>query len=652
MSTYVKQDFQSGEVLKAEQLNYIEDAIKKNRETLDVVYQVGEQYNLFNRSSKNNVSGAFLHRNGTVYTVAGYIYSHPIPVSAGEIYHITVNPDLTADYVCCYYDANGGVITSSLPAKTSSGSYWKTTAPTNSVSMRINTDNNRAAAVMVVQSTTEPTGDYVPYVEARSGMVYNHDLDLEKIKNEDNLLFGKKLSLNGDSICAGAGATGGYGKIIGERCGMVVENVGVSGATITYGTYDGSTARHWICDTIADMDENADYVILEGGVNDASLGVEMGTYTPNSYTSSLDKNTFCGAFESMLKTALTHFTKAKIFYLAVHKMASKFNSNDSYNSYYHTAIALCRKWGIPVIDLNTQVPPLGMYVEDTDLIAMRNNYTKDGDGWHPNEAGYNRFYVDPIIAALKNGVAVSSTDDMPDEYHSSGTHNAVYRGKYLGSSVTDTQWEEIYKGTFRDLYIGDYWTISGVNYRIAAFDCYYNTGNAPCTKHHVTLVPDSYLYTHEMNDTATTTDGYANSKMRTEGLEQAKTIIKEAFGEDKILKHCQVLTNAAPVDSAAFGYSWYETEVELLTFDNVFGGIFDPQTDYNSGVGFTCNSFPLFVFDQSKRNIGSIWWLRDIGGTHGFYCIGQYGQLQYVYANTNTIAVRPSFSIYYPVAES
>lgn len=265
MSSYVKQDFQSGDILKAAQLNYIENAIKKNRETLDAVYQVGEQYNLFNRSDKNNVSGAFLHRNGNVYTSEGYIYSHKIPVSAGEIYYVTVNPDLSADYVCCYYDANGGVITSSLPTKTSSGSYWKTVAPTNSVSMRINTDNNRAASVMVVQSTEEPTGGYVPYVEARSGMAYNNSLDLEKIKNEENLLFGKKLSLNGDSICAGAGATGGYGKIIGERCGMIVENKGVSGATITRDTYDGSTARHWVCNTITSMDEEADYVILQGG---------------------------------------------------------------------------------------------------------------------------------------------------------------------------------------------------------------------------------------------------------------------------------------------------------------------------------------------------------------------------------------------------
>ena len=51
-----------------------------------------------------------------------------------------------------------------------------------------------------------------------------------------------------------------------------------------------------------------------------------------------------------------------------------------------------------------------------------------------------------------------------------GAHNAGYRGKDLGSAVTDAQWAAIKDGTFQDLYIGDFWTIGDVTYRIAAFD--------------------------------------------------------------------------------------------------------------------------------------------------------------------------------------
>ena len=51
-----------------------------------------------------------------------------------------------------------------------------------------------------------------------------------------------------------------------------------------------------------------------------------------------------------------------------------------------------------------------------------------------------------------------------------GSRNGIYRGKYLGDSYTADQKAAIAAGTFEDLYIGDYWTIDGVNYRIAAFD--------------------------------------------------------------------------------------------------------------------------------------------------------------------------------------
>lgn len=74
-----------------------------------------------------------------------------------------------------------------------------------------------------------------------------------------------------------------------------------------------------------------------------------------------------------------------------------------------------------------------------------------------------------------------------------GAHNAIYRGKYLGSAVTEAQYAAIAAGTFEDMYIGDYWTIGDVNYRIAAFDYYYRTGDTSCDTHHITLVPDGNM---------------------------------------------------------------------------------------------------------------------------------------------------------------
>ena len=155
-------------------------------------------------------------------------------------------------------------------------------------------------------------------------------------------------------------------------------------------------------------------------------------------------------------------------------------------------------------------------------------------------------------------------------FTNAGSHNAIYRGKSLGTSVTAEQFAAIKAGTFDDMYIGDYWTINSVVYRIAAFDYYYQTGDTSCTTHHVVLVPDGNMYTHVMNDTNITTGAYVGSKMYTEGLTQAKETINAAFGSAHILNHRQYLQNAV-TDGYASGGSWYDSTVELMTEQNVYG---------------------------------------------------------------------------------
>lgn len=408
---YVKQTWVDHEsVLDAQHMNHLEEGISTLNEgltdlenNLNTLYNGTDSYNLFNVNSEDNVTGAFLHKSGTVTQSAGYVYSHKIPVQAGTNYFITSNPDLGADYIAVFYKADDSVVLPGSATKTDDEKYWKITAPTAAIWMRINSDVNRMTQVMVVKGDTQPGDSYVAYSAQQGGLIYEQGQKVTSMWNESTILSGKKLSVNGDSICYGAGSTGGYGQIIAEKCGMTLENKAVSGATIAAETYasDETTPRHWICRTIDTMDADADYVILEGGVNDASTSVALGTLNLSNYTATLDDTTFCGAFESMLKQALLHFTKAKIFYLAVHKMTTGFSCNGDEDNYYHCALVLCRKWGVPVIDLNESVPPLGMYTEDENLVNLRKTYTHNGDGWHPNQAGYERFYCDRIIAAMK-----------------------------------------------------------------------------------------------------------------------------------------------------------------------------------------------------------------------------------------------------------
>lgn len=232
-------------------------------------------------------------------------------------------------------------------------------------------------------------------------------------------------------------------------------------------------------------------------------------------------------------------------------------------------------------------------------------------------------------------------------FNNAGAHNAIYRGKNLGTSVTAAQWAAIANGTFADLYIGDYWVIGGVNWRIAAFDYYYKTGDTSCTTHHVVIVPDTNLYTHVMNDTNITTGGYIGSKMYTEGLAQAKTQINSAFGSSHILSHRQLLVNAV-TNGKPSGGSWYDSTVELMTEQNVYGGkIFGAGND-GSTIPYLYtidkSQFPLFAHDPSMISNRQWFWLRDVASAARFAGVAYTG-LAASNVASNATGVRPAFSI-------
>lgn len=231
-------------------------------------------------------------------------------------------------------------------------------------------------------------------------------------------------------------------------------------------------------------------------------------------------------------------------------------------------------------------------------------------------------------------------------FNNAGAHNAIYRGKSLGSSVTTAQYSAISAGTFDDMYIGDYWTIGGVNYRIAAFDYYLNCGDTSCTKHHVVLVPDTCLYNHVMNDTNITTGAYVGSKMYTEGLEQAKTSIKAAFSGHVLSKRIY-LSNATANGRASAG-AWCDSEVDLMCEHMVYGnGVFSPVSDGTTipnNYRVEKSQLPLFQHEPSRICNRVSWWLRDVISAPHFAGVSYNGRAYYDYAS-NSVGVRPAFCI-------
>ena len=231
-------------------------------------------------------------------------------------------------------------------------------------------------------------------------------------------------------------------------------------------------------------------------------------------------------------------------------------------------------------------------------------------------------------------------------YNNAGSHNAVYRGKNLGTAVTAAQYAAIKAGTFDDLYIGDYWVINGVNWRIAAFDYYYRCGDTDLTTHHAVIVPDTALYQHVMNDTNVTTGGYVGSKMYTEGLEQAKTTIKAAFA-GHVLAHKVYLVNAVADGHASAG-AWFESEVDLMNEQMVYGGsIFLPIA--NGSAVYTNyrvekSQLPLFTHRPDLISNRVTYWLRDVVSASGFAFVLHYGSAACAYASYSS-GVRPAFCI-------
>ena len=253
------------------------------------------------------------------------------------------------------------------------------------------------------------------------------------------------------------------------------------------------------------------------------------------------------------------------------------------------------------------------------------------------------------IVRSVNGISANDSGDVA--ISGAAAHNSIYRGKSLGSSVTTEQWNAIKAGTFDNLYIGDYWSIGGVDYVIAAFDYYLNTGDTSCTKHHVTIVPRNTLYNHVMNDTNIVTGAYIGSKMYKSGLNQAKTIITNAFGSSHILTIRQLYTTTTNPDYG-FGtaFAWQNDSIFLMNEVNIYGCYpfteFYRTTQWGSDKYSIDNSqYPIFAFDKTMIHARQSYWLRNVAYSAGFALVAGDGSCGNGGASGSG-GVRPAFNIY------
>lgn len=233
-------------------------------------------------------------------------------------------------------------------------------------------------------------------------------------------------------------------------------------------------------------------------------------------------------------------------------------------------------------------------------------------------------------------------------FSNAGSHNSIFRGKNLGTQVTDAQYQAIQAGTFDDLYIGDHWVIGGVTWLIAGFDYYYGCGDTAFNKHHAVIVPLSPLYNHAMNETNTTEGGYVGSLMYTEGLKRAKKQIQQAFGAEHVLSHRIYLINATS-SGRPTGGEWYDSTVDLMNENMVYGCMI--FGDASVSTAFLQNYYrveksqlPLFAMYPYASFNNATFWLRDTVSSSYFAYAYTLGNASY-YGASGAFGVRPAFCI-------
>ena len=235
------------------------------------------------------------------------------------------------------------------------------------------------------------------------------------------------------------------------------------------------------------------------------------------------------------------------------------------------------------------------------------------------------------------------------------THN-LPRGKKLGTNVTAEQYAAIADGSFKDLYVGDYWTIGGRDYVIAGINYYKNCGDTSTSKNHLVMVPRANLYDAQMHNTEsggyepgeanTTVGGYVNSDMRTTNLEKAKTMINEAFPGHVLTKRL-LLVNAV-ANGQASSSAWVDSTVDLMNEQMVYGcPVVQNMRHEGSGAynyRIEKTQLPIFAHAPEMMNIRDSYWLQDVCSASSFVFVS-YAGYAYDLLASRTLGVRPAFII-------
>ena len=255
-----------------------------------------------------------------------------------------------------------------------------------------------------------------------------------------------------------------------------------------------------------------------------------------------------------------------------------------------------------------------------------------------------------LVGTTDGNKAIAAEDAlfaMLDGFAPVELRRVLFRGKNLGTALTAVQKAAIKDGSFKGMFLGDYWSIGGRIWRIVDMDYWYNCGDTAFTSHHLVIMPDEALYNAQMNTTNVTTGGYVGSAMYKSNLANAKTIVNAAF-QGSVLTHREYLCNAV-ANGRPSGGAWFDSSIELPNEPMMYGHPhFSPTSDGSTVPSiYTISKTQLALFMVCPRfivNRSYNQWLRDVVSSASFAFVASYGYPNYLFASLS-YGVRPVFPV-------
>lgn len=267
---------------------------------------------------------------------------------------------------------------------------------------------------------------------------------------------------------------------------------------------------------------------------------------------------------------------------------------------------------LPAYDLYSSNGYIIQMGSTADIITGAKKYQLQSNGVWVDITPNNGVYTLPAASANSlGGIIVGSglSIDSNGVLSASGgasmpytNHNGGIRGQNLGGTYTAEQKAAIAAGTFDNLYVGDYWEISGIKYYIADIDYYLGYGYPTLTiEHHVIVFPNDVLsgqgYSYDNNY-------YGSSSIYTTYLPAIASDIENKFG-NFLINQTLVLYQSG---GAPF---WGQAKCVLPSMIQLQGY---GQTIRPDKVQHKSNQFSFFRYNNALVSASQRYWLRDSNG--------------------------------------